>query len=589
MNEYLDVKQLRQELYSIDVSLGSGGTVAFATTEPCILSKVHREFQTSTEYNPDVYDALIYESEHDATVITFKNGTVATVDAVDTQRAERAISEMTSVVDTISGRPMRNPTVQTSDKVPVPEDRIPSGSELNTEKTGLSNEHRVSESSDESVIETPLDDWNLDTMEKLPATAELTQIERKFDEWQGFREEQFFDQLSSQSDVADAVADPAATNTSFEIAVKRDITVQTVDNQVSEKQIPASEYEERIKTHTPLSEHDHPPVDTDSVVQVVRCGDTPTTCGDCSGEGTIACQNCSNGSITCPKCSGRGTVVCEACDGETIVTCHDCNGQTKRNCPECTGGKTPCESCLGSGMERCSSCYGSGDPPEESELTVCPNCNGNGEVSCHACNGVKQYRCTRCDGQDEIPCKTCGESGSVQCTQCGQDGTVQCSGCDGTGSQDCKECRGKGHSKCYTCNTEGRVVTTEVGEITYTSDQRTEIDSFVNITGIQNAIDDIEMVPVCSDAKTAESNHGTERQRINYAVFPVVSIEYALKDNKPLQHKFAVAGVTPRLLPPDDYPLSTGAKLRRIGKYALLIGTIVVLGLLLLMYGPSLV
>ncbi|QSG02798.1 hypothetical protein [Natranaeroarchaeum sulfidigenes] len=591
MSEFISQEQLSQEVRSLDIPLKSGGTVVYAVTGPCILSKVHREFQTSTEYTPEQYDALVYESEYDATTITFKNGTVVTVDAVDTERAEQAVTEMVSVVDTICDRPFSQPTIRMDDNIPVPEDRLSEPSESNDEQTptetSIDGQERASGT--ELEIDAKVSDWDLTTIEQLPATVGREQVESLFDEWGEFDEREYLKELAAKPDIADGVADPVDTNATFEIVVKRDMMVQKVDNQVSERKIPASEYAEREETDIPISEHTHPPIDTETVVEVVRRGDLPIECSNCDGEGKNTCDNCTGGSFECPNCSGSGDLTCDVCDGNSTVPCPSCNGSKKKSCPDCSNGKTNCESCNGSGMERCSDCRGSGNPPEHSELDVCPNCNGHGEVSCHACNGVKQYRCTTCNGTNEVSCNRCGQRGRVSCTNCGKDGLIQCRACDGDGSQECKKCSGKGYRECYRCNAEGSVVQTEVGEITYESVERTEIDSFSAAKQLNEVADEIDTQPISTETTTITPNQGTERQRINYSVFPVASIGYSMNKAGSYPYNILIAGVAPQLFTPTDQPMSTKAKIQRIGKYALIVSVIAVLALIFWQYTPAFV
>lgn len=145
-----------------------------------------------------------------------------------------------------------------------------------------------------------------------------------------------------------------------------------------------------------------------------------TTCKDCDGKGTVACQKCHSGKITCTICKGKAKYDCDKCAGKGFVT-------TNQRCSKCADSQKPgyifqsasalqdifkgtatdmnsdqywkkCSSCQGIGYktETCSACSGSGKGAE------CKECGGTGVVVCPACKGTLSVQCKTCNGTGKI-------------------------------------------------------------------------------------------------------------------------------------------------------------------------------------------
>lgn len=108
------------------------------------------------------------------------------------------------------------------------------------------------------------------------------------------------------------------------------------------------------------------------------------------------CPDC-GGLKDCPECFGSGD--CFECDGSGYVHCFDCLGDGE--CLNCNGdggyydyvgsdtkwvrcsvcrGKGLCNSCKGITEVKCTDCYGKGSCKVCRGTTICPTCNGTGEV-----------------------------------------------------------------------------------------------------------------------------------------------------------------------------------------------------------------
>jgi len=101
-------------------------------------------------------------------------------------------------------------------------------------------------------------------------------------------------------------------------------------------------------------------------------------CGDCDGDGEVPCDECYNKT----KRRSTGEVDCPECDGG-IVNCSECNGTGKdsegEECSDCSGeGTVQCDNCDGSGEKDCPECDGNAN-------VSCTNCGGDGYVDCPEC------------------------------------------------------------------------------------------------------------------------------------------------------------------------------------------------------------
>lgn len=106
---------------------------------------------------------------------------------------------------------------------------------------------------------------------------------------------------------------------------------------------------------------------------------TPVTCSQCNGSGSIRVQASRN----CSSCKGTGTVIVN----ET-QTCPQCKGTTKMKVVK--NGElveTPCNYSLCRNgkivvpkTERCGACSGTG-VDKYSAVETCPKCQGTGKVS----------------------------------------------------------------------------------------------------------------------------------------------------------------------------------------------------------------
>jgi len=166
-----------------------------------------------------------------------------------------------------------------------------------------------------------------------------------------------------------------------------------------------------------------------SLILLLSCS---KPCPECGGTGEI--------SVTCPICNGTGEVKakCPDCGGKGFIEhkCDKCGGDGEVECTytktykcgiindytfkvECRGGRLVV---TGSG-ENCFTA-------EAYKNAKCPNCGGDGIVTCDKCWGKGVYReeCERCHGKGEafIECSNCGGSGQVTetCPKCNGKGKI---------------------------------------------------------------------------------------------------------------------------------------------------------------------
>ena len=142
-----------------------------------------------------------------------------------------------------------------------------------------------------------------------------------------------------------------------------------------------------------------------------------------------------------------------------------------------TGYSSPCDSCQGLGTMSCSTCRGerwikcpgtgckSGriDLPktqtnERKEIRL--NETAIDKSICPRCNGIGDVRCPKCEASGSVACKSCSGSGqAIRCTRCLGVGVQECTRCKGQGKMKegspCADCKGEGAVLCTNCRGEG--------------------------------------------------------------------------------------------------------------------------------------
>jgi len=191
--------------------------------------------------------------------------------------------------------------------------------------------------------------------------------------------------------------------------------------------------------------------DADNVSQDQRIyyipGETEvSTCGECSGEKYVTCQD--------NTCGGRHEWTCTTCDGDKKVMCDYCSGDGQNTCGKCGGdGMVKCGSTIGSGLVGLSGssiagCGGKGyvmvsdgkfanGNPRPKKRKQCTKCRGKGEVRCGDCAGKGEIKCSNCSGRGEVTCSPCKGGGTITCSHCYGDkekyGKIDCPTCQATG------------------------------------------------------------------------------------------------------------------------------------------------------------
>jgi hypothetical protein len=102
----------------------------------------------------------------------------------------------------------------------------------------------------------------------------------------------------------------------------------------------------------------------------------------------------------------------------------------------------------------------------------CDSCSGSGYINCDMCDMNGESQCRRCDGSGEDDCDYCDGSGvdeeGNECDMCEGAGRTTCDRCNGDGYESCSECGGDVDVKCQDCLGEGKMISSESSEITYT-------------------------------------------------------------------------------------------------------------------------
>ena len=136
---------------------------------------------------------------------------------------------------------------------------------------------------------------------------------------------------------------------------------------------------------------------------------------------------------------------CDACQGLCVMSCTTCRGERWIKCPRtgCKSGRID----LPKSQTNARKEIRLNDTPED--MSICPRCNGVGEI-----------RCPKCDADGSIACKTCSGSGqAVRCTRCMGVGIADCTRCKGLGkmkdASPCADCKGEGKVLCANCRGEG--------------------------------------------------------------------------------------------------------------------------------------
>ena len=202
------------------------------------------------------------------------------------------------------------------------------------------------------------------------------------------------------------------------------------------------------------------------------------TCGECSGEKYITCDD--------HTCGGRHEWTCTTCDGDKKVTCRDCDGD----------GQNTCGKCGGDGMVKCGSTIGSGLVGMAG--TSVAGCGGKGYVMVsngNFANGdkrpKKEKQCTKCRGKGEVRCGDCAGKGEIKCSDCSGKGEVKCHDCSGNGTKICSHCYGDkekyGKIDCPTCEATG-----ETGTLVYIQSTISNYnkDKFINLGETLPELDD---------------------------------------------------------------------------------------------------
>lgn len=196
----------------------------------------------------------------------------------------------------------------------------------------------------------------------------------------------------------------------------------------------------------PLDTDDNDTVSQSQTLYYIPGETEVSTCGECSGEKYITCND--------HTCGGRHEWTCTSCDGDKKVMCTDCNGDGKNTCRKCGGdGLVKCGSTVGSSLVGLSGSsiagcggkgyvmvsdgnYASGDKRPK-KRKQCSKCRGNGEVRCGDCAGQGEIKCSCCSGRGEVTCGDCSGKGSITCSYCYGDkekyGKIDCTVCEATG------------------------------------------------------------------------------------------------------------------------------------------------------------
>lgn len=107
---------------------------------------------------------------------------------------------------------------------------------------------------------------------------------------------------------------------------------------------------------------------------------------------------------------------------------------------------------------------------ESFEEEECPDCDGNGSISCDRCYGNGEEECRECDGSGIVECPTCDGEGDDE------EGNT-CPECQGEGQIDCNECD-EGRNQCSVCGGDGSETCGECGGNAYTLTEKNKLDFF---------------------------------------------------------------------------------------------------------------
>jgi hypothetical protein len=136
---------------------------------------------------------------------------------------------------------------------------------------------------------------------------------------------------------------------------------------------------------------------------------------------------------------------CDACQGLCVMSCTTCRAERWVKCPAtgCKSGRIDLPKTQTNSRKE----IRLNDTPEDK--SICPRCNGVGEI-----------RCPKCDTAGSVACKTCSGSGqAVRCTRCLGVGVADCTRCKGLGkmkdTSPCADCKGEGKVLCTNCRGEG--------------------------------------------------------------------------------------------------------------------------------------
>ena len=178
---------------------------------------------------------------------------------------------------------------------------------------------------------------------------------------------------------------------------------------------------------------------------IAKCTACHSSCGECEGEGSMACVSCDPASSTRFFDGGACLSACPAskfADASNGNTCAACDS----TCGKCVDTPTKCTACHSGGVyEAGSNTCGYTCPPGQFVVsgTTCATC----DATCATCSGTGTSACTSCAASGSTPVLHQG-----QCIATCPDGTyadssLLCESCDSS----CTTCTGGTASDCVTC------------------------------------------------------------------------------------------------------------------------------------------
>ena len=178
---------------------------------------------------------------------------------------------------------------------------------------------------------------------------------------------------------------------------------------------------------------------------IAKCTACHSSCGECDGEGSMACVSCPV-SVTPFFDGGACLSACPAgkfADASNGNTCAACDS----TCGECVDSATKCTACHAGGTyDAASNACAYTCPPGQyvvSGTTSCAACDG----TCATCSGAGTSACTSCDASGSTPVLHQNECIATCPDGFYADSSLQCAACDAS----CTTCSGGTASDCVTC------------------------------------------------------------------------------------------------------------------------------------------